>query len=73
MKAECPECGWSKEMSDKAKWEGKEGERPECGVVFKKLLTQSRWIRLKGTGKRFRQPVNVERTQGTKFCDYLSG
>ena len=33
MKAECPECGWSKEVADHAK--GKKGECPECGRVFR--------------------------------------
>lgn len=32
MKAECPECGWSKEVSDNA--EGKKGRCPECGTIF---------------------------------------
>ena len=32
MKAECPECGWSKKVPDHA--EGKKGKCPKCGEVF---------------------------------------
>ncbi|MFO7958089.1 MAG: hypothetical protein R6X33_13435 [Candidatus Brocadiia bacterium] len=33
MKAECPECGWSKEVRLEAR--GKKGKCPECGTLFK--------------------------------------
>ena len=32
MEAECPECGWSKEVPERAR--GKKGECPECGQEF---------------------------------------
>ena len=32
MKAECPNCGWSKEVSEDA--QGRKGKCPQCGALF---------------------------------------
>jgi hypothetical protein len=39
IQAECPNCGWSKEVPDRA--EGRKGKCPRCGEVFEVAATYS--------------------------------